>query len=88
MNWIVGAIPIDKVIIVQSICILDWANRLRNSLKLFDLLDMGLDSKFGSTDRCMFWNFFCYICSFVMIYDYYASILKLSIDVFNNVHFH
>ena len=88
MNWIVGAIPIDKVIIVQSICILDWANHLRNSLKLFDLLDMGLDSKFGSTDRYMFWNFFYYICSFVMIYDYYATILKLSIDVFNNVHFH
>ena len=88
MNWIVGAIPIDKVIIVQSICILDWANCLRNSLKLFDLSDMGLDSKFGSTDRYMFWNFFYYICSFVMIYDYYATILKLSIDVFNNVHFH
>ena len=88
MNWTVGAIPIDKFIIVQSICILDWANRLRNSLKLFDLSDMGLDSKFGSTDRYMFWNFFYYICSFVMIYDYYATILKLSIDVFNNVHFH
>ena len=88
MNWIVGAIPIDKVIIVQSICILDWGNCLRNPLKLFDLSDMGLDSKFGSTDRYMFWNFFYYICSFVMIYDYYATILKLSIDVFNNVHFH
>ena len=33
-------------------------------------------------------DFSCYICSFAMIYDYYATILKLSIDIFNNVHFH
>ena len=33
-------------------------------------------------------NFSCYICSFALIYDYYATILKLSMDIFNNVHFH
>ena len=51
------------------------------------MLDMGLDSKFGRTNRYMFWKFLCYICSFAMIYDYYATILKLNIDIFNDFHF-
>ena len=33
-------------------------------------------------------DFSCYISSFAMIYDYYATILKLSMDIFSNVHFH
>ncbi|KAF3960619.1 hypothetical protein CMV_014687 [Castanea mollissima] len=35
-------------------------------------------------DRPVFLKLAC----FAMIYDYYATILKLSMDIFNNVHFH